>query len=220
MKQFCYFLLIMSLTPFLLANKGCDKETTPAHPPLEKGMACADCHDDGRSRDTKPADHTLAWEKVHGQWIRKEGFKSDSTCLICHTESTCSSCHQREKPQNHNQFWRLRGHGLAVGLARSRCFSCHRGADFCDRCHSETRPQDHLATWGAPSNQHCLSCHFPLSSVGGQKCAVCHGGTPSHTAAPAQPANALHVVGANCRSCHSPLRHPDNGMSCTTCHSR
>ncbi len=208
--------ILIAIVPFLLGNKGCKKEAW-RHPEVEKGVACASCHGDKRTKETKPAGHDAAWEEKHGAWIRQNGFR-ETTCNLCHTEAKCTSCHQQEKPANHNEFWRLKGHGLAVGLDRSGCFTCHRAVDFCDRCHSETRPQDHLAAWGAPTNLHCNSCHFPLTSAGGQRCAVCHATTASHTAAPAQPANALHVTGANCRSCHAPLRHPDNGMACTVCH--
>ena len=105
-----------------------------------------------------------------------------------------------------------------VSLDRNRCMSCHQQVDFCERCHSETRPTSHLASFGAPLNLHCNNCHFPINSAGAQECAVCHRDTPSHAAAPAQPDNALHAAGANCRSCHTPLGHPDNGMACTTCH--
>jgi len=213
--------LIFSI-PFLMGNKGCEKVSTFEHPEIPAGTECAACHDDGRTRETKPAWHDLAWSRNHGQYIRKFGFKADnkSTCTLCHAESQCTSCHQQEKPRNHNEFWRLKGHGLAVGLDRSRCFACHRGADFCERCHAQTQPLDHTALWGAPGNRHCLNCHLPITSAGAQRCSSCHTGTPSHASAPAQPANALHTPGANCLNCHSPLRHPDNGTSCAVCHPR
>ena len=213
-------LTLILLVPFFLANKGCEKPSAFEHPPVEKGMECSSCHDDGRTRATKPVWHDIAWARNHGQQVRRFNFKPDSktTCYLCHTESTCTSCHKQEKPRNHNEFWRLKGHGLAVGLDRSRCFVCHRGEDFCQRCHSQTQPQDHTALWGAPSDQHCLSCHFPVASAGAQRCAACHASTPSHTATPARPANSLHGASANCRDCHRPLRHPDNGAACTSCH--
>jgi hypothetical protein len=113
----------------------------------------------------------------------------------------------------------LKGHGIAVGLDRGRCMTCHRGDDFCQRCHSQTQPLDHTAAWGTPSNLHCQSCHFPITSAGGRGCAVCHtAGTPSHNKTPPKPSNALHGPSADCRSCHTPLRHPDNGMACNACH--
>lgn len=214
-------ILVLGLTiPILVGNKGCEKVSTFEHPVVEKGMECKDCHDDGRTPKTKPVWHDLAWTKNHGKDIQRYGFKgTKTTCTLCHTESTCTSCHRQEKPKGHTEFWRLRGHALEVGLDRSRCFACHQ-ADACERCHAQTRPLDHNAAFAAPTNRHCLTCHVPIGSVGAQRCAVCHTGTPSHNNAPAQPANTLHTAGANCRSCHFPMRHPDNGGECTVCHAR
>jgi hypothetical protein len=217
-KKIVGFLVLMIIP--LLGNKACEKAASFEHPVVPKETECKECHEDGRDAKTKPAGHDLAWERDHGKFIQRYGFKPQTNCTLCHTESQCTTCHQQEKPKDHNEFWRLKSHGLAVGLDRSQCYTCHRGPDFCQRCHAQTQPLDHSAAWGAPSNRHCLNCHFPLTSAGAERCAVCHTGTPSHSSAPNQPANALHVTGANCRSCHSPLRHPDNGMSCTVCHAR
>lgn len=213
------FLILGILVPLSLGNKGCEKVSKFEHPTLQKGQACGDCHDDGRTPETKPKWHDLGWGRTHGQWVTRYGLKSKDTCLLCHNESKCTSCHQIEKPRDHTEFWRLKGHALMVGLDRSRCYSCHR-TDFCQRCHANTPPMDHSAAWGTPGNRHCLGCHFPLASVGAQRCASCHAGTPSHANTPHQPSNALHGPGANCRSCHTPLRHPDNGMNCAFCHPR
>ncbi len=213
------FFVSFLLIPVLLGGKGCETGSSYQHPPLQKGQACADCHDDGRTTETKPKGHSLDWERVHGQWIQQNGLKSNSTCVICHKESWCTSCHQINKPRNHNEFWKLKGHGLMVGLDRSRCYACHR-TDFCERCHANTTPMDHNAAWGPPADRHCLNCHFPLASVGAQRCAVCHTSAGIHASTPKQPNNSLHSPGANCRDCHRPLHHPDNGMNCTVCHTK
>ncbi|MBI4211764.1 MAG: hypothetical protein HY540_03920 [Deltaproteobacteria bacterium] len=169
----------------------------------------------------KDSSHEAHWVEKHGATMKLTGDTFKGNCAMCHSESTCSSCHQQTPPRSHTHYWRLKGHGLAVGLNRSQCFSCHRSNDFCERCHAETQPLSHTGSWGTPSNRHCQNCHFPLTSAGGMQCAVCHKETPSHTlSTPAMPSNAKHVTGANCRSCHAPLRHPDNGMTCTTCHQR
>ena len=63
----------------------------------------------------------------------------ENRCSLCHTESTCAACHQDTPPDNHNNFWRLRGHGVQARVDRDSCATCHR-TDFCDRCHFETRP--------------------------------------------------------------------------------
>ncbi len=217
-RSLCGFFLIAA--GLLCANRGCEKPVRVEHPPLEQGMGCAACHDDGRTRETRPPGHNSQWIRGHGEFIHQNGFKTETYCTVCHNQSQCSRCHQQEAPRNHTEFWRLKGHGIAAGLDRASCFTCHHGVDSCQRCHATTAPLDHSAAWGAPSNRHCLGCHFPLTSAGAERCAVCHTGTPSHASAPPQPANALHISNANCQTCHTPLRHPDNGMACAICHPR
>ena len=212
--------LMVFLAPLLLGNRGCESSSAYQHVAVEPGMECATCHDDNRTRETRPVWHNINWKSEHGRKIRQYGFKTDSTCALCHTQATCSSCHQQDKPKSHNEFWRLKGHGLAVGLDRGQCMTCHRGADFCQRCHTSTKPTTHAAGWGKNTNRHCSNCHFPLTSAAAQGCATCHTGTPSHTTAPVQPSNSLHTPTADCRSCHLALRHPDNGMVCSTCHAQ
>ncbi|MBI4238392.1 MAG: hypothetical protein HY696_08250 [Deltaproteobacteria bacterium] len=217
MRRFA--LLLVGLLPLTLGVKQCESGRV-SHPAVAKDQACSECHDDGRSRATRPQGHDSAWEKDHGNWIRQSGLKTDSTCLVCHNESHCSTCHQQEAPRDHTEWWRVKGHAVTSVLDRTRCFSCHRGADFCQRCHANTAPITHTAAWGSSSNQHCLNCHWPLSSAGAQNCAVCHASAPSHATAPTRPLNALHGANANCRQCHTPLRHADNGQQCTTCHTQ
>lgn len=219
--------------PFMLGNKGCDKTFTwgdinkdvvaqweQDHKDIDKDTKCVDCHDN-RTTKTKPASHDISWTHEHGKYAQlKFGFRDENVCRLCHTESSCSQCHQIEEPENHTMFWKLRGHGVMVGQDRSKCAACHTATDFCERCHSEDRPTSHTPSWGSTTNNHCLSCHAPLNSAGGQVCAVCHASTPTHDQAPNRPNNALHVAGADCRGCHNPLRHQDNGMSCTSCHAQ
>lgn len=212
-------LALIGVVPWLMANKSCKSSAPWEHPAIDKTMACSTCHDDGRTRQTPPPGHDATWIKNHGKTIQKFGFKAASTCTVCHTEATCTQCHQQEAPANHNEYWKLRGHGLTMGLNRNQCTTCHR-SDFCERCHSETTPVNHRAAWGSPTNQHCQNCHFPITAAGAQKCAVCHQSTPSHDEAPTRPNNSLHGAGADCRGCHVPLGHPDNGMSCTVCHAQ
>lgn len=214
------WILLAGLVPVMMGVKSCEKPSSFQHPAVDKGVECKDCHDDGRTKETKPAGHDLAWERNHGSWIQRYGFRADGNCTVCHTDAQCASCHQQEKPRDHTNFWIEKGHGIAVGLDRSRCFACHRGPDMCERCHAQTTPQDHTAAWGLTANQHCLNCHTPLNSAGARKCAICHTSLPSHDAAPTRPTNALHISTANCRGCHTPLRHPDNGAQCTECHGQ
>lgn len=232
-NKFAIFIFLGLVTPFLLANKNCQRDITwgdPSqkfvslwaddHKDIDQDTKCADCHDTFKKRGDKPESHKQpGWIRAHGDYSQiKYGFEGENVCALCHQKADCSSCHQQDPPQDHTFFWKAKGHGLAMGQARDRCMACHEGVDFCERCHAETKPADHVATWGATQNRHCLNCHFPISSVGGQVCAVCHSATPSHVDAPPQPDNALHGPGALCRDCHTPMRHSDNGESCSTCH--
>lgn len=185
------------------------------HVKTERGNDCAVCHKVLR-KDQMPPDHKVSWERRHG-------FHSDrviqgtgqTTCEQCHTEQTCTTCHQTQLPKNHTNFWRQRGHAVMVSLNRRSCATCHR-SDFCNRCHQNTRPRSHRGLWGSPQNTHCNTCHFPLQ---GEGCLTCHKGAPSHLMAPPMPAG--HLPSMNCRQCHgltAPLKHPDNGSTCTACH--
>lgn len=224
------FLLLASLlAPFLLANRSCERSTTwgekyfskweEDHVDIDKDSKCIDCHDDIKTTKVKPLNHDETWIKEHGKLgSKKQGFKNENVCALCHAEAQCTSCHQQEEPAQHTEFWKQRGHGAFVGLDRSSCMTCHQEAQFCERCHSQTSPVNHSAAWGTPTNLHCANCHFPVNSAGAQNCKACHSSTPSHDATPPQPDNALHVSGADCRGCHTPLGHPDNGAACTLCH--
>lgn len=233
---------LVILLPFLLANKDCHRAVTWSkkdgskiyaawaadHVDLDKKTKCSECHDDNRNNKVPPKvpnHHDAAWKREHGKYSQlRFGFGNENVCVLCHKDSFCSACHQQEQPADHNMFWKSRGHGTSVGLNRSRCEVCHITADFCERCHAETKPNDHKsALWGGSQDNHCQSCHFPLSSMGSQRCEVCHEGTPAHDKAPSPPASPFHVSGADCRSCHvsggTLLKHTDGGVNCQSCHT-
>ena len=174
---------------------------------------CATCHE-AIDIDNAPPSHSQSWERFHGEDSRDP--MRGEMCSRCHERSTCATCHQTEKPRNHNYGWRNFGHGTTAQIDRSRCATCHR-TDYCVRCHKETPPVNHRAGWGPPSERHCMSCHL---TGGGdlQNCAVCHGARNTHPAAPARPRNTRHITATDCRTCHSALKHPDNGDNCKTCH--
>lgn len=188
---------------------------------------CMDCHADRKisndcgvchkeiGRDWAPTNHGDAWKKFHGQVARMRSDVIEENCSLCHSESTCVQCHQVEEPEGHNNFFRLRGHGMIASMDRASCAACHR-SDFCERCHQETTPLSHRGNWGSPTNQHCLGCHFPLPSEG---CITCHKSMPSHQTAAPKPAD--HFATMNCRQCHGvsvPLPHVDDGSDCNFCH--
>jgi hypothetical protein len=175
---------------------------------------CATCHREIRA-DRPPASHAFGWQRTHGKAVRAHGIETGDDCSLCHQESGCAKCHLEVPPANHNNYFRLRGHGLMARMDRQNCAACHR-TDSCDACHRESRPINHGGLFGAPRNNHCVSCHLPVTNT---DCATCHRGTPSHsTATPLPPG---HTPAMNCRQCHgrgAPLQHADNGTECITCH--
>jgi hypothetical protein len=180
---------------------------------------CAVCHREVRA-EVAPRNHAHDWKRMHGQCVRRPSSATAERCELCHSDSTCIQCHREEAPANHNAFWHLRGHGIAAMMDRQNCAACHE-TDSCVRCHEEAIPRNHVASFGAPHDTHCLSCHFPLQKQG---CVACHSGTPSHLDAAPKPDDPFHVRGLNCRQCHAPvgltapLPHVDNGDDCNACH--
>jgi hypothetical protein len=175
---------------------------------------CATCHKEIR-KDREPHSHLQSWKQLHGQVVRGGSEELGDRCSLCHTESTCTTCHMSTPPQSHDNFWRIRGHGVAAEIDRTSCAVCHR-PDSCERCHADTLPLSHAGMWGTPRDTHCSVCHFPLQS---DACVVCHKGTPSHALATPMP--PTHNPGMNCRQCHGvtqPMPHVDNGSTCTMCH--
>ncbi|MCY3001581.1 MAG: cytochrome c3 family protein [Planctomycetota bacterium] len=187
---------------------------TDCHVERKVANECSTCHTTLRE-DVKPATHSAVWMRQHGSTVRGGSEATADSCSICHQESSCTTCHLATQPQNHTDYWRLRGHGISASLDRASCATCHRD-DSCVRCHQESRPQSHSGNWGGTTSRHCTGCHFPIE---GEGCSVCHNGTPSHQLATPKPAD--HTAGMNCRMCHGagqPLPHVDNGDSCNLCH--
>ena len=175
---------------------------------------CAACHAQIRT-GVAPPSHSADWKRYHGSFVRGRFEDRSSQCALCHQQAECTACHQIQLPENHNNYWRRRGHGLTASMDRESCATCH-DSDSCNRCHEDIRPVSHVGSWGAPKDRHCLECHEPLRSV---SCGVCHEGTPSHDQATPLPPD--HVPGMDCRACHGhgqPLPHVDNGQACTSCH--
>ncbi|MBI3854901.1 MAG: cytochrome c3 family protein [Planctomycetes bacterium] len=177
-------------------------------------LECAACHQ-SIDRTRKPDNHLQLWTKMHGA-ASKAGSEvsTANTCTLCHQPNACVICHQTRPPQDHNEFWRLKSHGLSASLDRSRCQTCHT-TDSCSSCHKVTAPMNHTAGWNAPREGHCRNCHVPLQSSG--SCAVCHRDAPGHAFSPPKP--PWHTPAMVCTACHSTsLKHPDNGDNCNACH--
>ena len=184
------------------------------HASLGVPNECSTCHSE-IGLDSAPSTHGQFWDRAHGQVFRAGSTLTANRCDLCHTEQDCNDCHFNVLPDNHDNYWRLRGHGLTARMNRSSCATCHR-EDSCQACHAESRPQNHMGMWGSTRNTHCMSCHISTTDGG---CFVCHQGTPSHSLAAPQPPD--HTPGMNCLQCHgisAPLPHVHQGQDCTICH--
>lgn len=176
---------------------------------------CAACHQQLRT-DVAPDTHAFLWLRGgHGRTVRAHSQLTANDCSLCHQESGCRECHQSMLPQNHNNYFRLRGHGLHARVDRQSCTTCHR-SDSCDTCHQQTRPLNHTGAFAGTMSTHCISCHLQIER---SECFTCHKGAPSHALATPLPPD--HTPGMNCRQCHGagqPLPHVDKGDACTACH--
>ena len=177
---------------------------------------CSTCHREV-DRSFVPPTHDTGWHERHC-FVARAGIGTAvvDRCELCHErESSCTACHREQMPRDHTNFWRERGHGIAVRIDRNRCAVCHE-PDACSSCHDHTRPRSHTPGFGSPRNRHCIGCHSPIQDAG---CATCHrSGAPQHLAVPLPPD---HHPAMNCRLCHGVdvrLPHPDPGTACTTCH--
>ncbi len=158
------------------------------------GLAARAAEDD-RIPFPKPSSHTGRWLEYHGRTVGAEGNspgKPGKACVLCHDRTDCIVCHTTVAPRDHNNAWRVRGHGLMAGGNRDRCLVCHK-QDYCVRCHSETAPRTHTASW---RKRHCTWCHFGSGFVPTDNCVVCHKVAP-HTSAPHAVSPTL-----NCGLCH------------------
>jgi len=190
-------------------------ECTTCHTAQKAPSNCSACHTEIRA-DVAPSTHANLWTKRHGRCAR-DSEKTVDRCEFCHREQSCLACHRSESPENHTPQWLTHGHGATATLDRGNCAACHQ-PESCNRCHRDTLPMSHVADFGAPRDNHCITCHFPLSSEG---CSACHRDTPSHRLATRKPRDPFHVTGTNCRQCHgisAPLPHVDNGDDCNACH--
>jgi hypothetical protein len=188
-------------------------------PEAAEYRSCADCHREIRE-DRAPPSHRLGWLREHGRQARMGAFDDmPADCSLCHKRSDCDMCHRAEPPRSHTQHFRLFGHAALASMDRHSCSTCHT-EDSCAACHQDSVPRNHRGAFGSPFNRHCVDCHIPLRRSGEQGCGVCHVATPSHDMAPPRPPNPPHMTTnpADCRECHVPMPHPDNGQTCLLCH--
>lgn len=200
-----------SIKPWMAMNM---QDCMDCHEQQGQTTDCASCHEQIRA-EIAPFSHDGNWDRQHGLSIRGGACpeKTVDQCSLCHTEASCVTCHQDEMPENHNNYWRRRAHGLTARMNRDNCAACHEVA-YCDRCHATSEPMSHNGLWGSTKNTHCYGCH---ESEADQSCNFCHkSGAPSHALAPPKPPG--HNPVSDCRSCHQLLQHVDNGDDCNQCH--
>lgn len=152
-------------------------------PPDKRMSACQTCHATRqaglgalapRSHLTalaRPADHTLAFRRDHGDEARRDSHR----CAGCHSfmsgspRDTCDECHQVMRPRDHTVAWREFDHGPAAVADSDRCQTCH-DAEMCVTCHSQP-PRSHFPLGAFRAGGHgfgarfnlraCLACHTP-----------------------------------------------------------
>ncbi len=102
------------------------------HQPLSNpgGNSCDECH-----TQTKPASHTMRWNKsLHG----RAAVRDRRACATCHQANFCSDCHT-ERPASHfAPMFEFDGSGH-TDLARKKlrsCYTCHSFETDCAECHS------------------------------------------------------------------------------------
>lgn len=87
------------------------------HEQKQQPNACATCHQE-IGADWAPGTHAHQWLRLHGKAVRAQSEELVDRCSLCHQQSTCTSCHQDVLPESHNNFFRLRGHGLMARMDR------------------------------------------------------------------------------------------------------
>lgn len=128
---------------------------------------CAYCHKVIRN-DVAPKSHEANWKQLHGRAVGFMSKEDSGRCETCHTQEWCFRCHRQEKPKNHTNYWKQRGHTIAVDLDRQNCKACHN-QEFCIRCHRASAPDmDHHGDTSVLRNEaRCISCHYNNNYRGG-----------------------------------------------------
>jgi len=134
-------------------HAGIDKDTGLVPGLVQRMSSCTTCHDKvapskndcatchvRTDRLTPPANHRQLWMQMHGLCSRQGAAAATANdCSLCHRSDSCTTCHQTQPPRDHTDFWRLKAHGIAAGIDRSRCQTCHT-SDGCNRCHVSATP--------------------------------------------------------------------------------
>ena len=98
----------------------------------EAPSACTTCHENLTA--LRPADHEVAWLKVHASMARNNPVQ----CENCHRQSFCIDCHDRRdtiQTRVHDRNFRF-VHSVEARANPMQCGSCHR-EDFCINCHTQ-----------------------------------------------------------------------------------
>ncbi len=147
-----------------------------------KDKDCKACHE-----SSKPANHTLIWEKEHG--FEMNSAVSEN-CALCHDDTFCDDCHkfQQFTPLTHTTNY-LVVHGWEATAGSQECSTCHEPEEDCFSCHRQEKvmPMNHnFANWTGlfldnggdhsyaahDAPELCQTCHRPQSD---DTCLRCHG---------------------------------------------
>jgi hypothetical protein len=139
-----------------------------------KESECSSCHAEIRL-DQPPPSHRANWTRYHGTLVRGRASDRADQCALCHQPSECTNCHQIEPPENHNNYWRRRGHGLTASMDRDSCMTCH-DSDSCQRCHGGPAAAQPRRRGVRRRDRHRLACYRAAAR---ESRGVCRP-TPSH----------------------------------------
>lgn len=182
---------------------------------------CFSCHY-SLNTETIPESHKSPnWnEKGHGAMSNNDPV----TCARCHVQQDdCATCHAMNEPKSHTAAFRTKTHGFHSMSDPQSCEVCHT-QEFCEACHRTTEPHTHTGAFKGRPWLHCATCHLPLDE--GNRCSVCHQGSPHENVRAEPPPPFLVRIGdidlsEPCLPCHPvadvPIPHPYNTMDSTEC---
>jgi len=166
----------------LTCHSGIDEsESLSADLHLPKMETCMDCHITPldlpgcyqchtKQEQLRPAEHTLAWNEMHGMAARSGA----QICNSCHRESSCIDCHQGENIAgfSHNADFMVT-HSQQFTTRESDCATCHQSRDYCIDCHVNV---NYIVPVGHNSPDWSGFEHAIEGRMDFERCSVCHTG--------------------------------------------
>ncbi len=161
------------------------KDIVPQKEIVPKMEYCFQCHDNTTATQycmlchvnpTKPDDHTINWNKLHG----KKADTSKKECMSCHTtKDSCLRCHRGSKGVYlyHNPNY-LMSHKYESRISLKHCRACHSDRQ-CSECHKASgvyysNPavrKRHPVGW---TNRLSSNFHARKARMNIMSCTTCH----------------------------------------------